>query len=134
MQKKSPEVFCKKRCSVKKGVLKNFANTGVFLTPTQMFSSQICEIFYNTYFEEHLWTTASINSMINLVWLYKNWESRCEKKVLVCKASLVNTYLTYQKYLPKDIFKTYLPIYIYLSCFNILTSSGFELLFQEFIV
>ena len=25
-QKQSPEVFCKKRCSVKKGVLKKFAN------------------------------------------------------------------------------------------------------------
>ena len=25
----------------------------------QLFSSEICEIFKNTYFEEHLWTTAS---------------------------------------------------------------------------
>ena len=28
-------------------------------TQTQVFSSEICEIFKNTYFEEHLRTTAS---------------------------------------------------------------------------
>ena len=28
-------------------------------TPTQVFSCEICEIFKNTYFEEHLRTTAS---------------------------------------------------------------------------
>ena len=28
-------------------------------TPTQMLSCEICEIFKNSYFEEHLWTTAS---------------------------------------------------------------------------
>ena len=67
--------------SVKKGVLKNFASfTGkhpcwsLFLiklqafrvatllkeTPTQVFSSEICEIFKNTYFEEFLRMTASV--------------------------------------------------------------------------
>ena len=30
-------------------------------TPTQMFSCEICEIFKNTYFEEHLPTDASIS-------------------------------------------------------------------------
>ena len=28
-------------------------------TPTQVFFCEICEIFNNTYFEEHLWTSAS---------------------------------------------------------------------------
>ena len=57
-------------CSVKKGILKNFANfTGTnmcwsfFLiklqAPTQVFSCEICEIFKNTCFEEHLQTAAS---------------------------------------------------------------------------
>ena len=36
-------------------------------TPTQVFSSEICEIFYSTYFEEHLRTTASARPRI-----YKN--------------------------------------------------------------
>ena len=67
------------RCSVKEGVLKNFANfTGKYLywsllinlqdwepatllkkTPTQEFSCETCEIFKNIYFEEHLRTAAS---------------------------------------------------------------------------
>ena len=57
-------------CSVKKGVLKNFANfTEKHLcwsfqlyqkvSPTQVFSCGICEIFKRTYFGEHLRTTAS---------------------------------------------------------------------------
>ena len=36
-------------------------------TPTQVFSGEICEMFYNTYFEEHLRTTASARPRI-----YKN--------------------------------------------------------------
>ena len=32
-------------------------------TPTQVLSCEICEIFNNNYFEEHLWTTAS-----KLIW------------------------------------------------------------------
>ena len=60
------------RCSIKKGVLKNFAKfTGKHLcqslffnkvdseTLAQMFSSEFCEIFKNTLFTVHLWTTAS---------------------------------------------------------------------------
>ena len=60
------------RCSIKKGVLKNFAKfTGkhqcqsLFFnkvdseTLTQMFASEFCEIFKNTLFTVHLWTTAS---------------------------------------------------------------------------
>ena len=34
-------------------------------SPTQVFSCQICEIFKNSNFEEHLGTTASRNNKIN---------------------------------------------------------------------
>ena len=59
---------------MKKGIFKNFANfTGKHLwwsllliklqairkTPTRVLSCNICEIFKNNYFEEHLRTTAS---------------------------------------------------------------------------
>ena len=70
VQKKQPEVLCKKRCSEK---LLKFHRTcvGVFFliklqyllyykeAPTQMLSHEICEIFKNIYFEEYLRTTAS---------------------------------------------------------------------------
>ena len=53
------------RCSIKKVVLKNFTYfTGGHLlneSPTQVFSSEICEIFKKTDFEEHLRTTASVS-------------------------------------------------------------------------
>ena len=70
-----------RRCSIEEGVLENFANfTGKHVswshfviklqplgpatilkkTPTQVFSCEICEIFKNTYFEEHQRTTASL--------------------------------------------------------------------------
>ena len=59
------------RCYIKKGVQKNFAKyTGKHLcqslffnkkdTPTQVFSSEYCEIFKITIFIEHIGTTASI--------------------------------------------------------------------------
>ena len=61
------------RCSMKKGVLENFAKfTGKHLcrpqacnfinkkTLAQVFSCEFCEIFKNNFFTEHLWTTASI--------------------------------------------------------------------------
>ena len=77
-----PETFrsCHWRCSVKQGVLKKFANvTGknlcwsLFLiklqfwgpatllkkTPTQVFSCEICKLFKNNCFEEHLWKSTS---------------------------------------------------------------------------
>ena len=55
-------------CFMKKSVLKIFCNIHRKVselqpyqeeTPTQMFSSEYCKIFKNTYFEEHLLTTAS---------------------------------------------------------------------------
>ena len=62
------------RCSVKKSVLRNFAKfIGKHLcqrlaacnfikkgTVAQVFSCEFCEIFKNTYFTEHVWTTASL--------------------------------------------------------------------------
>ena len=59
-----------RRCSVKIALLKNFERfTGKHLpsglqvyykeTPTQVFSCEYCEIFQNSYFEEHMQTTAS---------------------------------------------------------------------------
>ena len=62
------------RCSVKKGVLKKIANfTGkhlcwsFFLIKLQLrlLSYEICEIFKNTYFEEHLRTTTAKSSEKN---------------------------------------------------------------------
>ena len=55
------------RRSIKKGVLKNFTKlTGKYLcqspflktTLAQVFSCTFCEIVKNTFFKEHLWTTA----------------------------------------------------------------------------
>ena len=68
-----------RRCSIKTGVLKNFAkftrqhlcqSLTVFLkkvfckfikkeTLTHVFSCEFCEIFQNTFFTENIWTTAS---------------------------------------------------------------------------
>ena len=63
------------RCSIRKGVLRNFAKfTGRHLcqslrpetcnfikmeTLTQVFSCEFCEISKNTFFTEHVWATAS---------------------------------------------------------------------------
>ena len=60
-----------RRCSVIKGVLRNFAEitwrkttTGLHFikkeTPTQVFSCEFCEFFKNTFFTEHLRKTASV--------------------------------------------------------------------------
>ena len=50
------------RCSVRKGVLRNFAKfTGKQKqTLAQVFSCEFCEISKSTFFTEHLWATASI--------------------------------------------------------------------------
>ena len=68
-------------CSVKEGVVKNFANfTGIHLcwslfnkdaslkdsnteTSTKVFSYEIWKIFKNTYFEEHLQTIALVRAL-----------------------------------------------------------------------
>ena len=53
------------RCSIKKGFLKNFAKfTGTLFKKkilAQVFSCEFCEIFKNTFFTVHLWTTAYVN-------------------------------------------------------------------------
>ena len=85
-----------RRCFIKKAVLKHFAIFtwkhlcwSLFLiklqpfrsatllkeTPTQLFSCDYCEIFKNTYFEEHLGRAASVYSKGLLK--YKN----CVKKI-----------------------------------------------------
>ena len=75
------------RCSMKKGVLEFSQNSQektctrvIFLnevgglqacnfikkeTLAQVFSCEFCEIFKNTFFTEHLWTTASI-----IIWIF----------------------------------------------------------------
>ena len=72
MQKQPPEVFLKfsqnfrktrvvKSLFYKVAVLKagNFPKNE---TATQVFSCELCEIFKNTDFEEHMRTTASVNT------------------------------------------------------------------------
>ena len=67
------------RCSVKKGVLRNFAKftekhlcQRLFFnkkeTLAQVFSCEFREISKNTFFTEHLWTNASEN---NVVWNFR---------------------------------------------------------------
>ena len=55
-------LFILARCSIRYGVLKNFANFtekhlcwSLFLIEMQVFTCEICEIFKNTFFEERLW-------------------------------------------------------------------------------
>ena len=62
-----------RRCSTKKSFLKKFrtiyrktdlrpqgCNSIKKATPRQLFSSEFCEFFQNTYFTEWLWTTAAV--------------------------------------------------------------------------
>ena len=49
-QKQRPEVFYKNRCSEKFNLCQ---------APGRVFSSKFCELFNNTFFAEHLRTTAS---------------------------------------------------------------------------
>ena len=48
-------------------MLKSFLNKVAGLrAPTLVFSYEICEFFKNTYFEEHVGTTAFINSFVSI--------------------------------------------------------------------
>ena len=69
-----------RRFSVKKGVLTNFAKfTGKYLVSVACnfikknsdtgVSCGFCEIFNSTYFEEHLWKTASENKHLNMKYI-----------------------------------------------------------------
>ena len=51
----------RQRCSMKKGVLRNFTKFNFVKKDTlaQVFSCEFCEISKNTFFTEHLWETAS---------------------------------------------------------------------------
>ena len=55
-------------CSVKKCVLKNFAN----FTGKHLFSYEICEICKNTYFDKNLRTTASVSHYKNIKLAFLN--------------------------------------------------------------
>ena len=92
-------------CSVKKGVLKNFAkSTGKYLcarvsfliklqappatllkkeTLAQMLSCEFFEIFKNTSLNEHLWTTASQSSKKLLARYFSQHASTCSKITMV---------------------------------------------------
>ena len=55
----------------KKVVLKNFAKfIRKHLFQSQVFSFEFCEIFKNTFFTEHLWTTAS-GTLFTGEWFYR---------------------------------------------------------------
>ena len=54
-------------CTVLEQCLTNPFATLLKNTPTQLFSCEFCEIFKNTYFEEHLRTTASF-ILVSLLW------------------------------------------------------------------
>ena len=69
----------RQRCSVRKGILRNFAKfTGKHLcqslsfskreTLAQVFSFEFCEISKNAFLTEHLWTTASVKLKLRSVW------------------------------------------------------------------
>ena len=71
----TPNRSSHQRCSVKKDVLRNSQNSQEntcarvcnFIekeTPAQVFSSEFCEISENTFFTEHVWTTASVQRLL----------------------------------------------------------------------
>ena len=69
-----------RRCSVKKCFLKNVANfTGKYLC-WSLFLIKL-QVFKNTYFEEHLWTTACKN--INICLLFK--------VLFLCRIKILNS-------------------------------------------
>ena len=49
------------RCSVRKGVLRKSCNFIKTETLVQVFSCEFCKISNNTFFTEHVWTTASMS-------------------------------------------------------------------------
>ena len=64
IEKQPPEVFCKKRCSQKfRKIHRKTLVADSFLIKLQVFRA-FCEISENTFFTEHLRTTASENSSI----------------------------------------------------------------------
>ena len=73
-QKQPPQVFCKKRCTYKfRKILRKTPGAACNLIKkealAQVFSCEFCEISKNTFFSEHLQTTASV-SISNF--LFKN--------------------------------------------------------------
>ena len=83
-KKQPPKVFSEKRYSLKFHkfhwkipVLESVFNkvAGKEETSTQVFSCEICEIFKNTYFEEHLWKTASLPRCFRKKCSWNVWNS-----------------------------------------------------------
>ena len=96
-----------RRCSIKNGVLKNFAKlTGKHLcqslvfnkvadsacnfikkeTLVQVFSCEFCKIFKNTFYTEHLWTTAS--ALLKLLTDYlakRKQQTKMEQHIVLVK-------------------------------------------------
>ena len=61
LQRQPPDMFCKKSSS-KFHIIHR--KTRVLETPTRVFSCEYCKNFKNTYFEEHLRTTASVTKTL----------------------------------------------------------------------
>ena len=53
------------------------------LTPTQVFSCEYCEIFKNTYLEEHLRSAASTGPCLMKAWLDTKWLLMSIKNIIV---------------------------------------------------
>ena len=68
-----------RRCSVKKGVLRNFlensqestcARASFLIKLAQVFSCEFCEISKNTFFIEHVWGTASYYRPVSILSIF----------------------------------------------------------------
>ena len=109
------------RCSLRKGILRNFAKfrgkhlyqslffnkvAGTFLkkeTQAQVFSCEFCEISQNTFFIEHFWATASEERR-----LFKLASNKCVKTACVC----IVFFFHYSKYYGQNIFSRITVLYL----------------------
>ena len=79
---------------MKKPVLKNFAIFTVKLQacfPTKVFSSEYCEIFTNTYFEEHLLTAADFSDFLKTA-TEQRWAAASVLTLLLSSDNLLRVY------------------------------------------
>ena len=88
-----------RRCSLRKGVLKNFA---------QVFSCEFCKISKNTLFTEQVWTTASYNRVMGCS---TKSASCCRfRKAVLNNFLLINFITTYAYWLKNFSFANFLLI------------------------
>ena len=88
-----------RRCSLRKGVLKNFA---------QVFSCEFCKISKNTLFTEQVWTTASYNRVMGCS---TKGASCCRfRKAVLNNFLLINFITTYAYWLKNFSFANFLLI------------------------